>query len=134
MRHFFAIAIIFLVAVSCSKEEVQLDRLQGKWYECYNDPGFIMDGSIKYEFTETNTYIRTSYDALTHNTSVEQGVYALGISGNNVLTLNPQMSDFSSVSYTIVKLTPTEMAWQKVGTTYSKGAFGSDYRHFKRIK
>lgn len=134
MRHIFAVAIIFLVAVSCSKEDVQLDHLQGKWNEYYNDPEFIIDGSTEYEFTGTNTYVKTSCDALTHNTSVEQGIYALEFSGNNVLTLNPQMSDFSGVSYTIVKLTPTEMAWQKVGTTFSKGTLGSDYRHFKRIK
>ena len=134
MKYIFTIAIFFFIAVSCSKEEVRLDHLQGKWNECYDDPDFIMDGWVKYEFTETNTYVRTSYDALLHNTSVERGVYALGLSEDNILTLNPQMSDFSGVSYTIVKLTRTEMAWQKVGTTYSKGTLGTNYRHFKRAE
>lgn len=27
-----------------------------------------------------------------------------------------------------------EMEWQKEGTTYSKGTWGSDYRHFVRVK
>lgn len=135
MRPIFTIAIISFIGISCSKEEIQLDRLQGKWNECYNDSEFIMDGSIEYEFSEANTYVETSYDALLHKTSVKKGIYGLEISGNNnVLTLNPQMSDFSGVSYTIVKLTTSEMAWQKIGTTYSKGTLGSDYRHFKRIR
>ncbi len=44
------------------------------------------------------------------------------------------MSDFSNVTYKLVKLTSKEMEWQKEGTTYSVGTWGSDYRHFVRRK
>ena len=56
------------------------------------------------------------------------------MTGDNsiIITLNPDDSDDSNVSYVIVKLTSSEMAWQKVGTTYSEGTWGSDYRHFVR--
>lgn len=30
----------------------------------------------------------------------------------------------------VVKLTSKEMEWQREGTTYSVGTWGSDYRHF----
>ncbi|KGL49946.1 hypothetical protein HQ34_01885 [Porphyromonas cangingivalis] len=65
--------------------------------------------------------MKTSYDALSHNTSVKQGIYTLDLSEDNTLTLNPQISNISSVNYIIVNQTRSEMAWQKVGTTYSKG-------------
>jgi hypothetical protein len=48
------------------------------------------------------------------------------------LTLNPQMSDSSNVTYYIVLLNSKDMAWQREGSTYSQGAIGSDYRHFIR--
>ncbi len=56
------------------------------------------------------------------------------MTGDNsiIITINPDDSDDSNVSYVIVKLTSSEMAWQKVGTTYSEGTWGSDYRHFVR--
>lgn len=36
------------------------------------------------------------------------------------------------MSYTITELDGKEMSWQKVGTTYTPGSNGSDYKHFKR--
>lgn len=93
-----------------------------------------MVGWIEYKFTETNTYMKTSFDALSHNTSVERGIYAPDLSEDNTLTLNPQISNISSVNYIIVNQTRSEMAWQKVGTTYSKGIWGTNYRHFKHIE
>ncbi|KGN75447.1 hypothetical protein HQ47_01835 [Porphyromonas macacae] len=134
MKHIFIITIISLIVISCSKEEIRLNHLQGKWNECYDNSEFCMDGRIEYDFLGENAYVQTSYDILSHKMSVSKGYYALGIFGENVLTLNPQMSDFSGESYTIVKLTSKEMVWQKVGTTYSKGTFGTEHRRFKRIK
>lgn len=64
----------------------------------------------------------------------DSGKYALGLTDKNTITLNPDKSDDSRVTYTIVKLTSGEMAWQKAGTTYSEGTWGSDYRHFVRIR
>ena len=136
MKRIFIIAIITLVIMSCSNEEIQFDRLQGKWNECYEGTDFVMDGRVEYEFAKANAYVETSYDALSGKVSVKKGYYAVGLVEDNVLTLNPQMSDFSNVSYTIVKLSAQEMVWQRVGTSLSKSShsYGSDYRRFKRIK
>ena len=50
------------------------------------------------------------------------------------ITFNPMMSDFTNVTYRIVKLTSREMEWQKVGTAPNPGTWASDYRHFVRVK
>ena len=52
-----------------------------------------------------------------------EGKYIQKLTGDNsiIITINPDDSDDSNVSYVIVKLTSSEMAWQKVGTTYSEG-------------
>ena len=50
------------------------------------------------------------------------------------ITINPAMSDFSNVTYKLVKLTSEEMEWQREGTTYSVGTWGVDYRHFVKSK
>ena len=51
----------------------------------------------------------------------------------NVITLNTAATDSAhSPSYTITELDDNEMSWQKVGTSYTPGSNGSDYKHFKR--
>ena len=51
----------------------------------------------------------------------------------NVITLNTAATDSAhSPSYTITELDDNEMSWQKVGTSYTPGSYGSDYKHFKR--
>ena len=62
------------------------------------------------------------------------GHYAIDLINKGTITINPAMSDFSNVTYKLVKLTSKEMEWQKEGTTYSQGTWGSDYRHFVRGK
>ena len=55
------------------------------------------------------------------------------IMDGNVITLNTAATDSAhSPSYTITELDDMEMSWQKVGTTYTPGSNGSDYKHFKR--
>ena len=62
------------------------------------------------------------------------GTYAIDLIDKNTITINPMMSDFTNVTYTVVKLTSDEMVWQKVGTTPNPGVWASDYRHFVRVK
>ena len=51
----------------------------------------------------------------------------------NVITLKTAATDSAhSPSYTITELDDNEMSWQKVGTSYTPGSNGSDYKHFKR--
>ena len=73
-------------------------------------------------------------DALGGESHDYSGRYAIDLINKGTITINPQMSDDSNVTYTLVKLTSKEMVWQKEGTTYSVGTWGSDYRHFVRVK
>ena len=118
-----------LLTLSCEKLSTQ-DKLAGSWTEQYDPTVFAMDGSVTYIFDGNNNYQKNVYDALSGRSVEYNGRYSIDLIGKNTITINLQMSDYSNVTYKIVKLTSKEMAWQKEGTTYSQGAWGSDYRHF----
>lgn len=117
--------------ISCDKLDLTVDNLWGDWYESYDSETFSMDGTVKYSFYEDGVHGELFvYDALSGKDSSTEITYMLE---GGILTINPIMSDPAHiVSYKIVKLSRKEMEWQKVGTTYSKGTWGSDYRHFIR--
>ena len=70
------------------------------------------------------------YDALSGNEVTRTHEYTLD---GDVITLNTAATDSAdSPSYTITELDDKEKSWQKVGTTYTPGSNGSDYKHFKR--
>lgn len=72
MRHLFAITIIFLVQYLVLKRKYCLCISKGSGKNATTTLILSrMVGWIKYKFTETNTYMKTSYDTLSHNTSVE---------------------------------------------------------------
>lgn len=120
--------------VTCDKEEIDINQIYGTWSESYNLDNFSFDGSVDYTFNNDTTYTlyTSNIDGSVQHTTT--GLYRLGLFGDNTITINPDKSDFSNVTYVIVKLTSKEMAWQKQGTTYSPGTFGSDYRHFVKVK
>lgn len=120
--------------VACDKEEIDINQIYGTWSESYNLDNFSFDGSVDYTFNNDTTYTlyTSNIDGSVQHTTT--GLYRLGLFGDNTITINPDKSDFSNVTYVIVKLTSKEMAWQKQGTTYSPGTFGSDYRHFVKVK
>ena len=119
------ICAALLVAGLCGCNKIDVNKLEGTWTEQYDPTVFAMDGSVTFTFDGNNGYQLHVYDAL----SGESHDY----SGHSI-TINPAMSDFSNVTYKLVKLTSKEMEWQKEGTTYSVGTWGSDYRHFVRAK
>ena len=123
-----------LAAGLCSCEEIYQNKLEGTWSEQYDPFVFAMDGSVEYTFDGNGHYSLHTYDVLSGHTSDRSGDYALDLIGKNTITLNPLSSDLSGDSYNNVRLTSNEMAWQKVGTTYSQGTWGVNYRHFVRIK
>ena len=123
-----------LVAGLCGCNKIDVNKLEGTWSEQYDPAVFAMDGSVEYTFDGNNHYQMHVYDALSGESHDYNGIYAIDLINKGTITLNPQMSDFSSVTYKLVKLTSKEMEWQKEGTTYSKGSWGSDYRHFVREK
>ena len=93
-------------------------------------PDFITDGTVEYTFKADGTYQVYAYDALSGNEVTRTHEYTLD---GNVITLNTAATDSAdSPSYTINELDDKEMSWQKVGTIYTPGSNGSDYKHFKR--
>ncbi|MBR3030483.1 MAG: hypothetical protein IKH93_04975 [Bacteroidales bacterium] len=123
---------------SCEKlnqeRTIDYSKLEGTWTEQYDPTVFAMDGSVTYTFDGNNSYQLHLYDALGGGSYDYSGHYSLELTDKNTITINPEMSDMTSVTYKIVKLTGKEMEWQKEGTTYSKGTWGSDYRHFVRVR
>ena len=113
----------------CSDEDIDMAQLNGTWNECYDDPNLCMDGIVTYTFKSDNSYEVYSYGALSHGKKTFNGVYML--EGDTII-LNPMMSDSSNRSYRIIKLNSKEMEWQRVGTKYTLGTMGSDYKHFRR--
>ena len=122
-----------MTAIIClcgCEKPIDTSMIIGTWSECYDDPNFIMDGTVEYTFNEDGTYQVYSYDALSGNEVTRTHEYIIK---NGVITLNTAETDSAnSTSYTITELDDKEMSWQKVGTTYTPGSNGSDYKHFKR--
>ena len=127
-----AICAVLLAAGLCGCEKIDLNKLEGTWSEQYDPTVFAMDGSLEYTFDGNGHYQLKVYvlGAGAHDYS---GTYAIDLIDKGTITINPQMSDYSNVTYRLVKLTSTEMEWQKEGTTYSVGTWGSEYRHFVRV-
>ena len=130
------IGFLLLAAIAlfgCNKTLTQAN-IEGSWSEQYDPAVFAMDGSVTYTFDGNNGYQLHLYDALGGESHDYSGHYAIDLINKGTITINPAMSDDSNVTYKIVKLTSKEMEWQKEGTTYSVGTWGSDYRHFVRGK
>ena len=142
MKKISLLITAILVLVGCSIHEIYVANLPGSWSESYDACKFAFDGILRYTFDGGDTYMlyTSNPDGSSQNTTTgkytleSEGKYIQKMTGDNsiIITLNPDDSDDSNVSYVIVKLTSSEMAWQKVGTTYSEGTWGSDYRHFVR--
>ena len=112
-----------------------VNKLEGIWSKQYDPTAFAIDGSVEYAFDGNNNYQFHTYNALGGESSHDySGHYAIDLINKGTFTINPAMSDFSNVTYKLVKLTSKEMEWQKEGTTYSQETWGSDYRHFVRGK
>ena len=130
------IGILLLAAVAllgCNKALNQAN-IEGSWSEQYDPTVFAMDGSVTFTFDGNNGYQLHVYDALSGESHDYSGHYAIDLIDKGTITINPAMSDYSNVTYKLVKLTSKEMEWQKEGTTYSVGTWGVDYRHFVRVK
>ena len=126
---FTLLAATALLATSCSKDEViEVSQLTvGYWGECYDNPNFSMDSSVKYKFELDGTYTLKVNHALVDTTVIYTHSYQLQ---NNVLTLQTDSPVAEQQSYNIILLNEKEMAWQRVGTSYSEGTLSGDYKHF----
>ena len=132
-----SICAVLLMAGLCGCEKINLDRLEGTWSEQYDPTVFAMDGSLNITLDGNGKYQVQTYDAQSGKSDAFSGVYILNdecFKEKNTITFNPYMSDFTIVTYIIVKLTSDEMAWQKIGDAPNPGSWASEYRHFVRVK
>ena len=132
-----AIFATLLVAGLCGCKKIDLDKLEGTWSEQYDPAVFAMDGSVRFTFDGNGKYLVHTYDVLSEESHDFSGRYILNdacFKEKNTITFNPYMSDFTNVTYIIVKLTADEMEWQKIGTAPNPGTWASDYRHFVRVR
>jgi len=143
MKHvtaFIAFVAFGLVSTltSCSLSELNLSGkavtislLQGEWEEYYDDPAFAMDGGLTWKIGNEDILIHT-YDFLTDTS--EDWHIAYNVSrqhGQYIINLHyPKGFKATDESFRITVLNDKEMAWQKVGTTFSTGSYSSDYKHF----
>jgi len=134
MKRIVFLVVIALSLSACTKEEMSLDKIVGTWGESYDVSKYAFDGILRYTFDGNSTFTLYTSNPDGSSQYTTTGNYALGLTDKNTITLNPDKSDDSCVTYIIVKLASGEMAWQKAGTTYSEGTWGSDYRHFVRIR
>ena len=126
---FLLLATAIMLLSSCSKDkDINVTNLVGTWDECYDNPHFIMDGTVEYTFYENGTYQVYSYDAFSHMEQTRTNTYVLQ---DDLLILNTEHSE-NALRYRIVEFKKNEMAWQMEGTEYSEGTWGSEYKHFKR--
>lgn len=133
MMKFFkrVICAVLLVAGLCACIKLDVGKLEGSWTEQYDPSVLAMDSFAFYTFDGSNGYQLHVYHALGGGSQDFSGHYDLDRK-NKTITINSTISGEGDVTYKIVKLTSEEMAWQKVGTTYSVNGWGTDYRHFVR--
>ena len=133
LNQIFCATLLVASLNSCVK--IDRNKLEGTWSEQYDPTVFAMDGSLKFTFDGNGNYQLQTYDALSGESNDRSGRYELDMfEEKNTITFNPMMSDFTNVTYRIVKLTSREMEWQKIGTAPNPGTWASDYRHFVRVK
>ena len=136
MKTFFKsfLGAALLVLAACSRlgdERVEIDNIMGTWQEYYDDPLFAMDGSCTWTILGNEIHLHV-YDALSNESHDHTIGYTLEKDGGKyTVTLDyPEELRLLDDSFEIVRLTDKEMAWQRVGTTFSRGSYGVDYLHF----
>ena len=117
------ICAALLVAGLSGCEKIDVNKLEGTWSEQYDPAVFAMDGSVEYTFDGNGHYQLHVY-VLGEGSHDYSGMYAIDLIDKGTITINPAMSDYSNVTYKLVKLTSKEMEWQKEGPTYSVGTWG----------
>lgn len=141
MKHlsfaFFAILFALFTCVSCGNDELEIteDNIIGEWVEDYSDyPYFATEGGMTWTFRSDHRVDIHVYDVFAGDTIFSKSYFVGSIDGiDNVIMLNSHMSDFSGEDYEITKLTKTKMEWQKIGTKFTPGTVGSDFRSFTKL-
>ena len=130
----FILAVLAMTLSGCMKDSLEkgLNRkewLIGSWYEHYDPTVFSFDGASVVTFSADGAALWRTASFLGEGSSSDQEYRYTYEKG--VLTL---VSGTETEAYEVIFLSKDEMAWQRVGTTYSRGSWASDYKHFLRSK
>lgn len=129
---FLALFAILPILAGCNDLDIKQENILGKWEESYPDyPNTVSHGVSIWTFDE-NGIATMLVGHVQYGDAEYKYDYSLGV-GDDIITVSTNIPANPYSNYKIIKLTKSEMEWQKVGTTYSRGVEGSDYRHFKRI-
>lgn len=133
MKQVITIITLALIFLGCGKpNRIDASRIIGVWDERYDDPFFVMDGYSQYTFNQDGTFSHKVYDALSNTEIVNKYTYIIRA---NVITLNLGTAENpKEVKYIIKKLEKKEMQWQKEGTSYRPGSYGTDFKRLVRMK
>ena len=132
----FILAALAMTLSGCMKASLDMDInrkdwLIGTWYEDYDPTVFCLDGSSVVTLAKDGTALWTVHNILgccDPYTTEYQYTY-----NNNIITVIGEAElGGRAGDYEVIFLNKDEMAWQRVGTTYSVGTWSSDYLHFKR--
>lgn len=132
------IALIAFAALSiltgCSKLEVNDENILGEWLETYEDyPYFMQDGFVEWTFRPDSKVDIHVYDVFAGDSKVSMSFELKDVEDQTVISVKTGAGEsFSYPDYRISKLTRNEMEWQMVGTEFTPGTVGSDFRHFTR--
>ena len=134
------IALIAFSALSiltgCSKTELEVsnESILGEWTETYeNYPYFMQDGFVEWTFRPDSKVDIHVYDVFAGDSNVSRSFELKDEEGQTVISIKTgEEESFSYPDYRITKLTRNEMEWQMVGTEFTPGTVGSDFRHFTR--
>ena len=137
MKHLlFAFLFAIFALTSCDNEELKIteDNILGEWVEEYGDYSIhASETQIIWTFREKNRVDIHMCDVF--QDSVFSKSYHIGLLGDNVISLNVMMSDFSGADYKITKLTKKKMEWKKIGVgkDFLPGILGSDFKSFTKV-
>lgn len=141
MKHlsftFLVVLFALFACASCVNDELEIteDNIIGEWVEDYSDsPNIATECRTIWTFKSDHYVDIHVCDVFARDTIISKS-YHIGMLGDNVISLNFFMSDFSGADYKITKLTKNKMEWQKVGVgkDFLPGSLGSDYKRFTKV-
>ncbi len=97
--------------VSCNNDdEIDINRLVGRWSVSYDDPRLMVDGSVIYTFNTDKSCSIYNYDALSNRDTTINRTYIISYD-NTLITLFNEEEKYTE-QYRILKLTSKEMRWE----------------------
>ena len=130
MKRWILVLAGMVTLAACTKQGlVDAEALTGTWTEIYDPTVLACEASSVYTFKADGTAHRRIRD---YEVNASHEIDLLWRLKRNELTLT--FPNGHEDHYTVTLSGGDEMSWQRVGTTYSKGTWGSDWIHLLRAK